>query len=1280
MSISLSAEPAIETPTPSAPPNQSRVAVDGKFLSVGTDRFLIKGVTYGTFAPDSDGYQFPPIEQIGADFQLMAGLGLNTVRVYTPPRRDLLDLALKHGLRVMVGLPWAQHVAFLDNRTLRKKIETDLLDQVRQLGDHPAVLMFALGNEIPPSIVRWHGRLRIERFLHRLYRRAKAISPESLFTYVNFPPTEFLDLSFFDICAFNVYLHRESNLRAYLVRLQHIAGHKPLLLAEAGADSIREGEDGQAAITAMHIRAAFEEGACGAMAFAWTDEWWRGGFDVNDWAFGLVDRMRSPKLAAAAVARAFADAPFPAEERARWPKVSVVVCAYNAADTLEDNLSSLERLTYPNYEVIVVNDGSRDRTGAIAHSYARVKVIDIPNGGLSAARNVGLANATGDIVAYTDADTRVDRDWLTYLVQPFLHSDVVGSGGPNVVPSDDSPVAQCIARAPGGPTHVLIDDRIAEHVPGCNMAFRREALLAIGGFDPVYLRAGDDVDVCWRLQARGWKIGFAASALVWHHHRASIRAYWRQQVGYGEGERWLLAHHPEKFLDGRMLWRGRIYSPLPFVRSLWSERVNSGVWGTAAFPSIYRNDLHPFAFMPHSLNWQLLSFVMAAVGAAIFFTAEQHRWAAIMLLVTGLFGVAMTIAKNVSYAWRSDVGSLPGHPLWYRTVVSYLHFIQPFARVRGIIRGILTPPEVLEPVGPRQTSRGPTPSFRESRRASLLLLGSVIEDCYWSEQWTNTERVLTRLTEWLRLSRAVRTIEIDEGWSHDRDVSVLVGRWAWLDIRALVEEHAGGKTLLRASTYLRPTSFGILTTIAIAGASIGASSAGLALRSPLAGLLAALMTIAVAVYAAWRTAQTTAVVNRAIRTVTGELGMTRMAAGPARVAMLAPPMGRVYAIRTAAVFLTMAGALGAGTLMLREAATAQVIGVQKGYAGDNGPAIDAWLDTPGGIVVAPSGDIYFADSNNHVVRRIDRRNNISTIIGNQPAGAGFGGDFGPASQARLDTPDGVAIAPDGDLIVADSHNDRVRRVDKQTNTIMTIAGMGRAGYGGDDGPATEAVLNNPSGVAAAPNGDIYIADTLNYRVRMIDHATGFIHTIAGDGNAGDDDMNVGDGGPAVQAHLNMPSDVALAPNGDIYIADMHHQRIRKVDARTRVISTVAGNGRWGNSGDGGPATEATMAGAAGVTVVPDRAGRLTLFIADYYNGRVRAVGPDGIIRSVSDESREVFGAPTRVAFGITRERPWLYVSDSNRDKVVALDVGRVAPTLVPPQPPARPAAARRTGN
>jgi cellulose synthase/poly-beta-1,6-N-acetylglucosamine synthase-like glycosyltransferase/sugar lactone lactonase YvrE len=1292
VSTALQADPEVRRDIALNP--KVRVVADGKFLrcvgadgaaSPTDDRFLVKGVTYGTFAPDAEGYQFPSPSRVVEDFRRMAELGINTVRTYTPPRRDLLDEAARHGLRVMVGLPWSQHVAFLDDYKLKRSIRREITGKVAELADHPAIVLFALGNEIPPTVVRWHGRMRVERFLRRLYSEAKETAPESLFTYVNFPPTEFLDLSFFDVCAFNVYLHHEPALRAYLRRLQHIAGQKPLLLAEAGGDSIREGEAGQAAITSMHVRAAFEEGACGAIAFAWTDEWWRGGDSVTDWKFGLVDRDRNEKPAAAAVATAFAEAPFAAEKKRTWPRVSVVVCAYNAADTLEDCLASLERLNYPDYEIILVNDGSKDKTSEIGHRHTGVRVIDIANGGLSAARNVGLADATGEIVAYTDADARVDRDWLTFLVQPLLTSDVVGSGGPNVVPADDPPMAQSIARAPGGPTHVLLDDRIAEHVPGVNMAFRREALLAIGGFNPIYLRAGDDVDVCWRLQARGWKIGFASSALVWHHHRSSVKAYWRQQVGYGEGETWLMAHHPEKFLDGRMLWSGRIYSPLPFVRSLWGTKINAGVWGTAAFPSVYRTDVHPFAFLPHSIRWQVMSFLMTVAGLIVLSTHE-HQWASAILLTGGIIGLAATVSKNIAYAMRSEVDSLRDvgprrtlyaryRRLWYRCAVAYLHFIQPLARIRGRVRGVLSPPEVALPQAEPQRSRRPRPSLNEAWRALLLISGTVSEDRFWSENWTSSDRMLSSLTEWLRGSRAVRSIEIDEGWSDDRDISVFVGRWAWLDVRALVEEHAGGRTLLRVSTHLRPTAFGIVTALAIGSALIIAAGFGVALRWPLAGPIAALVTVGIAALVVWRTAQAAAIVRRAIDKVTADAGMIAFHSSPAaRVPLIAPSLLRTYGLRSAMIFFLMILSLGASTLMLREATTGPVIGGRKGYAGDFGPGMEAWLDTPNGLVVASNGDVYFADSNNDVIRRIDPLTSvITTIVGNHALGSGFSGDNGPALEAQLDTPDGVTVAPDGDLVVADSHNDRIRRIDKPTWVITTIAGSGENGYDGDEKPAVQAALNTPSAVAAAPNGDIYIADTLNYRVRMVEARTGLIHTVAGDGNPGDPE-NVGDGGPATSAHLNMPSDIAIAQNGDLYIADMHHNRVRKVDAKTHLISTVAGNGRWGTGGDDGPAVSAMLSGPAGVALMPEPGGKVTVFVADFYNGHVRAIGPDGIIRDLSEEGREVFGAPSRLAYA-TRgpRRGWLYVADQTEDRIVPLIIPKIAPNLVPPRrlPPAR---------
>ncbi len=799
-----------------------RIHVDGKFLSAGNDRFLVKGVTYGTFAPEEHGLQYPASPIVRRDLAAMARAGFNTVRVYTPPPVWLLDAAADEGLRVLVGLPWTQHVAFLDDRSLTEEIRRDIVRQVRELADHPAVLMFALGNEVPPGVVRWHGRERVERFLRTLCDDARDAAPNALFTYVNYPPTGFLDLSAFDVCAFNVYLHREKDLRAYLAHLQNVAGQKPLLLAEAGADSIREGLDGQASLTAQHVRAAFEEGACGAVAFAWTDEWWRGGYHVEDWDFGLVDRERQPKPALAAVSQALRSAPFADDTRAAWPRVSIVICAYNAAQTIGECLSSLDALDYPDYEVIVVNDGSKDATGAIAEAWAQAeriapqngvsrRVLSVPNGGLSAARNIGLQQATGDIVAYTDADVRVDPYWLSYLVQPFVTSDVVGSGGPNIVPHDDPRIAQCVARAPGGPTHVLLDDRIAEHVPGCNMAFRREALLAIGGFNPIYLRAGDDVDVCWRLQERGWRIGFAPSALVWHRHRASVRAYWRQQVGYGEGETWLALKHPDKFIGGDMLWRGRIYSPLPFVRALYRDRLNTGTWGTAAFPSIYNTGASGFTFLPASAGWLVLAFFLMFASVLLDFAYHDAARAAFIL---GSAGFLTSIVRCLRFAWQAE---FPTATLRDRMLIASLHMIQPLARLRGRIRGHFAAP--ADVTSAAATTVRALPSLG---RALALTGGVRLERKFWSETWTSLPMVLEKLVDALRRQRGAGRVDVDEGWSQRWDVALPIGGFARLEARGLVEEHSHAACLFRVSTRVRPTGGGIASLIGLAGAILAA--------------------------------------------------------------------------------------------------------------------------------------------------------------------------------------------------------------------------------------------------------------------------------------------------------------------------------------------------------------------------------------------------------------------------------------------------------------------------
>jgi GT2 family glycosyltransferase len=1233
-----------------------RPRVDGKFLSVDGRRFLVKGVAYGTFAPDSEGAQFPSARQVERDFALMAEAGINTVRTYTVPREWILDEAARHGLHLMIGMPWAQHVAFLDDPGLARQVRLDAVATVTRLGRHPAALLFALGNEIPPSIVRWHGQRRVERFLSDLASDVKAASPSSLITYVNFPPTEYLDLDPFDVCAFNVYLHRKADLRAYLGKLQHIAGNKPLLLAEAGADSIREGEDGQARITEMHIRAAFAEGACGTVAFSWTDEWWRGGHRVTDWKFGLVDAQRRPKPALAAVTRAFAETPFSRDEQQQWPKVSVVVCAYNAADTIDDCLSSLAGLNYPSYEVIVVNDGSRDDTSARAKQYSGVRVIDIANGGLSAARNLGLAEATGDVVAYTDADVRVDPDWLAHLVQPLLERRFVGSGGPNIVPADDPWKAQCVARAPGGPTQVLLDDRVAEHVPGCNMAFRRDALLAVGGFNPVYLRAGDDVDVCWRLQAKGHKIGFAPSALVWHHHRATVRAFWRQQAGYGEGETWLDAHHPEKFIDGQMLWRGRIYSPLPFVRSFTKQRLNTGVWGTAAFPSVYRTDVNPWQFLPHSTAWMVASTLAVVAGLAALLTPYPVE--ALLLMVVGAAGWLTTVARCATYARRTDLTGMPGADrFWtrvkYRALILWLHLLQPVARAYGRLRGKWSPPEV---VAAEHTTRmpwkAPVPTLRDAARSALVVAGASLEREFWSERWTSNDATLTELAGELRAARPAGLVEVDDGWRADHDLRVAVSRWGHLRVRALIEEHAEGRCLLRVGLSLHPTFLGVMGTLGFAILMLGATSAALALRWPSVALVSSVVLAGIFARAAWQTTRVAAVVDRALGRATSSLGFVPIEsrARGRRAAVRIQPATSAQLVQTALLTVVITSAVLSGFSVAQDLMEQR----RLAEAAEAAPASPEKADLGGGVAVTTAGDLFVADSQNGLISRLRARVPYNVLTASQVPGRGTRSQ--PTTMVAFDRPSDIALAPNGDLLVADAEHHRVCRVDGTTGRIVTIAGYGYAGFDGDDLQATQTALNSPAAVTVARNGDLYIADTANHRVRMVAQATGLIRTVAGDGEPGTGGQ-IGDGGPAVLAHLDSPSGVAVAPNGDVYISDTGHHRIRRVDAATGIISTIAGDGTAGSTGDEGPGIGARLAAPMGLAVA--RIGQsVAIYVADSLNGRIRVIRPDLTIATVGGTKR--FTTPTRVAY---HPAGWLYVKDASHASVTMIPAPRLREDL-----------------
>ena len=289
----------------SAIPAECRIRTAGKFFQAGTEKFWARGVTYGTFRPTDDGSGYRP-DAVECDFGQMAANGINVVRVYTVPPRWVLDSAARHGLRLLVGLPWEQHLTFLDDPGRASDILGRLEAEVRACASHPAIFAFAVGNEIPATIVRWYGAARIEHWIEQLCGVVKRVDPTALVTYVNYPSTEYLRLPFLDFLAFNVYLEERGRLAAYLARLQNLAGDRPLVLAEIGLDSQRNGLDAQAASLDWQIETAFAGGCAGAFVYAWTDEWYRGGFEIEDWDFGLVTRSRAPKPALLAVQHGFA--------------------------------------------------------------------------------------------------------------------------------------------------------------------------------------------------------------------------------------------------------------------------------------------------------------------------------------------------------------------------------------------------------------------------------------------------------------------------------------------------------------------------------------------------------------------------------------------------------------------------------------------------------------------------------------------------------------------------------------------------------------------------------------------------------------------------------------------------------------------------------------------------------------------------------------------------------------------------------------------------------------
>lgn len=768
-------------------PSSPRARVDGRFFRLGEKKFYPQGVCYGPFAPGAQEDPFPSLEQTASDFRQMRELGANLLRVYHVPPRWLLDLAAEHDLKMLIDIPWSKHRCFLDSPRLREEAREAVRQAAHQCAGHASVFAYSVVNEISPGIARWSGAERVADFIDELVAIARSADPGCLCTFGNFPPTEFLRPRAIDFVCFNVYLHEPKALADYLARLQIQAEPKPLLLGEFGIDSLRQGESRQSEMLAWTIEIAFRGGLAGAVVFSFTDDWFMGGRQIEEWSMGLTTRERQPKPAFFSVQNAFGIAPrFPLQLQ---PKVSVVVACYNGAQTLKACLDSLLGLNYPETEIILVDDGATDATPQIAALYPKVRYIRQAHHGLSVARNTGTAGATGDIVAFIDADCRADEDWLYYLVGELEQGQFAAVGGPNYPPPEDSPVASVVMASPGGPAPVMLTDRLAEHIPGCNMAIYKRALEEAGGFDPIFEAAGDDVDMCWRLQEQGHKIGFSPAAFVWHRRRSTVRAYLKQQEGYGEAEALLERKHPEYFnLLGGSIWRGRIYGASHSAPLTGRPVIHHGVFGTGYFQLLY-------AAPPPAL-------------LMLFTTLEYHALVTLPLIVlSGLFHFLWPLAA-ASLALSAGVcvtaglkAELPPEKqrLWSRPLLVLLFFLQPIVRGLGRYKGRVGLGSVSE------AAREKMDSYDHRTEPPREL-------CYWSRDRPSAVGAAVSGQHEAGVSVEIRIGFLDklrsqldaQGWPNktdtgwcDYDLEVFGTPWSRLQLTTVSEPLAGSNELVR---------------------------------------------------------------------------------------------------------------------------------------------------------------------------------------------------------------------------------------------------------------------------------------------------------------------------------------------------------------------------------------------------------------------------------------------------------------------------------------------------
>jgi hypothetical protein len=460
--------------------------------------------------------------------------------------------------------------------------------------------------------------------------------------------------------------------------------------------------------------------------------------------------------------------------------------------------------------------------------------------------------AHGEIIAYTDSDCVVDPHWLLLMVRAMADGSFDGCGGPNYAPHEEGRIEACVAASPGAPCHVLIGDDRAEHLAGCNMVYRKSALLAVGGFDPQFTSAGDDVDICWRLLDAGFTLGFCPAAFVWHFRRNTIAAYYGQQRGYGRAEAMLYPKYPERFNAlGQIRWRGTIPGlsrTVPMTAGARFARTRRH----GEFQHVREAQLSIATVLPLTLEWNIAGILALAASLTAGVT-----------LIPALVILAASPAWAVFYAVRAPLEKCH-RGLRSRLLVAFLAWSGPLARTRARYKFSRTARQVcLFDLPPRQR-----PTIKWTRRAVGL--------AYWNEVWTTRDAMLERLGR--LFSRTGHPAVTDPGWN-EYDLTVAPDRWTRLEIRTADEEHAGGRLKNHVAAQVRLSRVAQTGLATVVGGALIAAATGW----PTIALGFAIVAAGAAVYALSEMIESGRLAYRAIEQCAAELDLV--------------PLGRALRVR-----------------------------------------------------------------------------------------------------------------------------------------------------------------------------------------------------------------------------------------------------------------------------------------------------------------------------------------------------------------------------------------------